>query len=103
MKNKRCSIHQQINGQWTYQQTMEVVPSSAHRYSLETFKALVVRNFNLENIIRAGHNFYCPLNSPLENNAYFSFVNVNLTEERLFLNLKMTSASKIKIFSILLN
>jgi hypothetical protein len=28
MKNKRCSVDQQIDGQWTYQWTTEVVPSS---------------------------------------------------------------------------
>jgi hypothetical protein len=37
MNNKRCSIDQRINGQWTYQRTTEVVPSSGyHQIPLAT-------------------------------------------------------------------
>jgi hypothetical protein len=35
MNNKRCSVDQQINGQWTYQRTTEVVPSSGDSYRVK--------------------------------------------------------------------
>jgi hypothetical protein len=48
---------------------------------------------------RAGHNFHCPLKSLLSVDLLvngtaliFLFLNVNLTEERLFLNLNKASA-----------
>jgi hypothetical protein len=53
-------------------------------------------------IIRAGHNFRCPLISPLSVDPLingtaliFHCGNVNLTEEPLFLNLFMALALKI--------
>jgi hypothetical protein len=52
--------------------------------------------------IRAGHNFRCPLISPLSVDPLingtaliFHYENANLTEERLFLNLFMALALKI--------
>jgi hypothetical protein len=59
---------------------------------------------SLKNIptTRAGHNFRCPLISPLSVDPLingtaliFHCGNVNLTEERLFLNLFMALALKI--------
>jgi hypothetical protein len=59
---------------------------------------------------RAGHNFRCPLLSPLSVDPLingtaliFSFENVNLTEERLFLNLFMLSALRILFCRFLAN
>ncbi len=60
--------------------------------------------FHLYNILtfRAGHNFRCPLISPLSVDPLingtaliFHCGNVNLTEERLYLNLFMAKALKI--------
>jgi hypothetical protein len=55
-----------------------------------------------EVIVRAGHNFRCPLISPLSVDPLingtaliFHFENVSLTEKRLFLNLFMTLTLKI--------
>ncbi len=53
-------------------------------------------------VSRAGHNFRCPLISPLSVDPLingtaliFHFENDSLTEERLFLNLFMTLTLKI--------
>jgi hypothetical protein len=62
----------------------------------------MVENKLLLLLCRAGHNFRCPLISPLSVDPLingtaliFHFENVSLTEERLFLNLFMTLTLKI--------
>jgi hypothetical protein len=57
---------------------------------------------------RAGHNFRCPLISPLSVDPLinrpaliFHFENVNLMEERLFLSLFKASVLKIQFYKIL--
>jgi hypothetical protein len=69
-----------------------------------------LRDFKSMLHIRAGHNFRCPLISPLSVDPLingtaliFHFENVNLTEERLFLNLLMALALKILFCRIFLN
>jgi hypothetical protein len=56
---------------------------------------------------RAGHNFRCPLISPLSVDPLVNgtalilpFENVNLTEERLFLSLLKASTLKIRFSRI---
>jgi hypothetical protein len=61
-------------------------------------------------LCRAGHNFHCPLKSPLTvyplsngTTLIFHIPNVNLMEERLFLNLKMAPTLKVQLSVILYN
>ncbi len=45
MTNKRCTVDQRINGQWTYQWTTEVVPSTADNPVGTVYKYTIDRLF----------------------------------------------------------
>ncbi len=62
MKNKRYSVYQRINGQWTFQRTTEIVPISANTHpllSLVGYKLLTLCYFSDHNTPhRSSYNIY---------------------------------------------